>query len=160
MEKIWKRFFCKEEVAKAPTPIPEEEVIVAPTPYDYGLSRLGIFLRSKDYGWSEPDETHKMVVLTNPAECKEKISLMGMMSAWKGTGHGEWEAILGAWFIEAVLEALENESDEADITHLFNRDFFAFHNKEFTQEQVYNHLIKWFDIVEETDEIQKLRIHI
>ncbi len=157
MEKILNRFFGK--VAKAPMPTSEEKVIVAPTPYDYGLSTLDIFLRSDDYGWSKP-ETRKKVVLTNPDECKEKISLKGMISLWRGTGHTEWEALLGAAFIQAVIDALENEADEADITNLFNRDFLASGNRVFTQEQVYNHLIKWFDIVEETDEILKLQIHI
>ena len=162
MKKIWNRIFDKVKVAKAsvPTTTPEEDVIVAPTPYNYGLDFLGLCLRSNDYGWSDPDETHKKVVLTNPDECKEKISLMGMISAWRGTGHSEWEAILGAWFIQAVIDAIENESHEADITHLFNRDFLASRDRKFTQQQVYEHLIKWFDIVEETDELLKLRIHI
>lgn len=162
MKKIRNRIFGKGKVAEAPvpTPTPEEDVIVAPTPYDYGLDCLGILLLSKDYGWSNPDETHKKVVLTNPDACKEKISLMGMVSAWRGTGHSEWEAILGAWFIQAVIDAIENESHEADITHLFNRDFLASRGRKFTQQQVYEHLIKWFDVVEETDEVLKLRIHI
>lgn len=159
MKKIWNRIFGKAQLAEAPVPTPEEEVI-APTPYNYGLDGLEIFLLSNDYGWSEPDETHKKVVLTNPDACKEKISLMGMVSAWSGTGHSEWEAILGAWFIQAVIDAIENESHEADITHLFNRNLLASRDRVFTQEQVYNHLIKWFDIVEETDKIIKLRIHI
>ena len=63
-------------------------------------------------------ETHKKVILTNPDACKEKISIDGVMSAWKNTGHIEWEALLGECFIQAVLEALESGSHEADITHL------------------------------------------
>ena len=161
MKKIWNRIFGNGKVAEAPVPTTlEENVIAAPTPYDYGLSGLAIFLRSKDFGWSNPDETHKKVVLTNPDECKEKISLMGMVSAWRGTGHSEWEALLGAWFIQAVIDAIESESHEADITHLFNSDLLASRGRIFTKQQVYNHLIKWFDIVEETDEVLKLRIHI
>ena len=85
---------------------------------------------------------------------------MGMIFAWRGTGHSEWEALLGAWFIQAVLDALENDADESDITHMFNRDFLASRNRVFTKEQVYDHLIKWFDIVEETEDTIKLRIHI
>ena len=162
MKKIWNRIFGKGLVAEAPVPIatPEENVIATPTPYNYGLDILKIALASRDYGWSDPDETHKKVVLTNPEDCKEKISVFGMMSAWRGTGHYEWEALLGGWFVQAVINAIENESPEADITHLFNRDLLASRNKKFNQRQVYDHLIKWFDVVEETDEVLKLRIHI
>ena len=160
---IWKRIFRHKETvkeAKAPAPIAPEQETIAPAPYDYGLDGLGILLSSRDYGWTTPDKSHKKVVLTNPRECKEKICLMGMIFAWRGTGHSEWEALLGAWFIQAVLDALENDADESDITHLFNRDFLASRNRVFTKEQVYDHLIKWFDIVEETEDTIKLRIHI
>lgn len=158
--KIWNRLFGKKvKEAELPNPIAPEEETLAPAPYNYGLDGLGIFLASRDYGWTEPDESHKKVILINPLECKEKICLMGMVSAWRGTGHSEWEAILGGWFIQAVLDAIEKNVNEADITHLFNRDFLA-NNRVFTQAQVYNHLIKWFDIIEETDEVLKVRIHI
>lgn len=129
-------------------------------PYNYGLNELEGFLKSKDYGWTEPDESHKKVILTNPLDCREKICLKEIVFAWHGTGHFEWEAILGGWFIQAVLDAIEKNVNEADITHLFNRDFLASCNLVFTQTQVYNHLIKWFDIVEETDEVLKVRFHI
>lgn len=162
--KIWERLFGKNnkmvKEAEAPAPIAPEEEKIAPAPYDYGLDGLGIFLSSRDYGWNTPDESHKKVILTNPRDCKEKICLMGMVSAWRGTGHSEWEALLGGWFIQAVLDALENDADEADITHLFNRDLLASNDRIFTKDQVYDHLIKWFDIVEETEDTLKLRIHI
>ena len=162
--KIWNRLFGKnnEKVKEAnlPTPITPEEETLAPAPYDYGLDELGIFLSSRDYGWTAPDKSHKKVILTNPLDCTEKICLMGMVSAWRGTGHTEWEVILGGWFILTVLDAIEKNVNEADITNLFNRDFLASRDRVFTQAQVYEHLIKWFDIVEETDEVLKLRIHI
>lgn len=165
--KIWKRLFgngrnneLKEAAAEAPAPIVSEEETIASAPYNYGLDGLWIFLSSRDYGWNTSDESHKKVILTNPRDCKEKISLMGMVSAWRGTGHSEWEALLGAWFIQAVLDALENDADEADITHMFNRDLLASNDRIFTKDQVYDHLIKWFDIVEETKDTMKLRIHI
>ena len=127
---------------------------------NYGLNELSILLASNDYGWTEPDENHKKVILINPLDCKEKISLMGMVSIWRGTGHSEWEALLSGWFIKAVMDAIEQNVNEADITHMFNRDFLASNDLIFTQDQVYNHLIKWFDIVEETDEELRVRIHI
>lgn len=160
MKKIWNRIFGKVAESLVPMSTPKEDVIPAPTPYDYGLDILEIALDGQVYGWSEPDETHKKVVLVNPEECKEKISVWGMMLVWSGTGHSEWEAILSGWFVQAVIDAIENESPEADITRLFNRDFSASYDRKFTQQQVYDHLIKWFDVVEETDEVLKLRFHI
>ena len=158
--KIWERLFNKRVKEVELPPVATEEEKLAPAPYNYGLDGLGILLAGRDYGWSKPDENHKKVILTNPLECKEKICLMGMVSAWRGTGHSEWEAILAGWFIQAVLDAIESNASEADITHMFNRDFLASRDRVFTHSQVYNHLIKWFDIVEETDEVIKLRIHI
>ncbi len=164
MKKIWNRLFGKhyEKVmeAKLPTPITPEEKTLTPAPYDYGLDDLNLLLISRDFGWDTPDKSHKKVILINPLDCKEKISLRGMISAWHGTGHVEWEAVLGAWFILAVLNAIKKNSNEADITHLFNRDFLASFDRKFSQQQVFDHLIKWFDIVEETDKVMKLRVHI
>lgn len=163
--KIWNRLFGKHNAkvkeASLPKPIAPEEEKIAPAPYNYGLDGLGIFLASRDYGWTDPDESHKKVILTNPLDCKEKISLMGLISAWRGTGHSEWEALLGGWFIQAVVKSIENDNTEADITHLFNRDFLASNGRVFTQAQVYEHLItKWFDVVEETDEELRVKLHI
>lgn len=138
------------------TPEPEE----IPREHNYGLDMLSLFLASQDYGWTDPDETHKKVILTNPADCKDKITLFGLVSAWRETGHSEWEALLAGWFIDAVLKAITNGESEADITHLFNRDFLARNGRTFTAQQVYDHIIKWFDIVEETDDVLKLKIHI
>ena len=151
------KFWNRNNNVEAITP---EEENINPAPYNYGLDGLNIFLRSQDFGWTEPDESQKKVILTNPLDCKEKVSLMGMVSAWRGTGHSEWEALLGGWFIKAVIDAIENDSQEADITHLFNRDFLASRDRVFTKNQVYKHLIKWFDIVEENNEALRLRVHI
>lgn len=136
------------------------EGIATQAPYDYGLDALGIFLMGNDYGWKIHKENQRKVILTNPLDCKEKISLMGLTSVWRGTGHSEWEALLSWCFIKAVVDAIEHNKTEADITNLFNRDFLASGNRVFTQEQVYSHLIKWFDIIEETDDTLKLKFHI
>ena len=101
-----------------------------------------------------------MEILTNPLECEKKITVMDMVSTWRGTGHFEWELLLGAWFVQSVVEAIDQNDNEAEITHMFNRDFLASGDRIFTQAQVYEHLIKWFDVVEETDETLKLKIHI
>ncbi|MBR1540164.1 MAG: hypothetical protein IJ629_03190 [Clostridia bacterium] len=169
----WNRIFKKRVKNESPI-VPEETTVTTiqeentsvkgesstQAPYDYGLDGLGILLMSNDYGWKIHKENQKKVILTNPLDCKEKITLLGMISAWRGTGHTEWEAILGWYFIKTVVNAIEHNETEADITSLFNRDFLASNNRVFTQKQVYSHLIKFFDIVEETDEVLKLKVHI
>lgn len=126
---------------------------------DYGLNRLGFFLRSEDYGWSDP-KPFKKVTLVNLKECEDKISLMGLVSAWRGTGHSEWEFLLAGWFIHAVIEAQKNESTEADISMLFDRDLLARNDRIFTQKQIYAHLIPWFEIIEENANELKLRLKV
>ena len=158
--KLWNRLFGKKVKEERPNLASQEEKELAPVPYDYGLDKVELFLISKDYGWSEPDKNHKKVILTNALDCKGKICFSGMVSAWLGTGHVEWEALLASWFVEAVVKAIEENVNEADITNLFNRDFWAYGNRFFTQDQVYNHLIKWFDVVEEDQEVVKLKFHI
>ena len=132
---------------------------VATTTSNYGLDMLGIFLSSRDYGWTKPDESQKRVVLTNPLDCKD-FTLMDFASAWCGTGHSEWEALMGAWFIQAVHAALDKNLDEADITDLFNRDFLASNRRSFTKAQVYQHLIKWFNVVKDTNEVLELELRV
>lgn len=145
--------FTQDEVVD-PT-FPKEEV----RPHNYGMDVLQIALRSGDYDWSDPYETKKFV-LVNPADCKDKISVFGMASVWRGTGHSEWEFLLSALFVDAVLNALEKGEDTADITHLFNRDMLASGGLKFTKEQVYEHLMPVFEIKSETDEEVCLKIRI
>ena len=160
MKILEKLFGSKPEETTELTKEVEHEEVSVPVMYDYGLGALRFLLMSRDYGWNAIDEEHKKVILTNPKDCENKITLMGMMSAWRGTGHTEWEALLAGWFIQAVIDAIDKDEGEADITHLFDRDLIAADNRIFTKEQVKNHLLKWFDIVEETDSALRLRIRI
>ena len=118
--------------------------------HDYGLSLLEFGLRSGDYG--QNIRGFKKVTLTNVSKCKNTISVLGLVTTWKGTGHVEWEYLLAGWFIISVIETLENQKEEADITCLFDRDLIASNGKVFTKEQIYDHLIDWFDIESETDD--------
>ena len=156
--KIWnflKRKLRKKKKVEVAPIVPE-----VPTEYDYGLGEVRLFLASNDYGWNEPDKSQKKVILTNPKDCEKKITVTWMVSAWRGTGHAEWEVLLGAWFVQAITDALKENRNEADITHLFDRDLVGSRGRIFTRAQVYAHLIKWFTIVEETDEVMKLRFRI
>ena len=134
----------------------KEEVKV---PGTYGTDLVYFLLKSGDYGWNMPDKNHKKVLLVNPKDCERKITLMGLVKAWRGTGHSEWEAILANWFIVAVVTAID-EDTEADLTNMFNRDFLASRDRVFTKQQVFDHLIKWFEIVSEDDETLELRFKI
>ena len=136
-----------------------EPVNDMPKTHDYGIDSVSLFLMTNDYGWSDPYE-HKKVILTNVEDCRNKLHAYALACSWRETGHAEWEAIMAFWFTNAVIEALEKGESEADITHIFNRDYTARGDRVFTMEQVYNHLIPWFDIVEETDDVLKLKLHI
>lgn len=128
--------------------------------YDYELGDLRFLLMSRNFAWKTREEENKKVILVNPKDCEEKITLSSMMAAWRGTGLSEWEAILAGLFVHAVVEAVNKDEEEADITNLFNRDYKAAGDRIFTKEQVYDHLIKWFDIVEETEKTLKVKLRI
>ncbi len=122
---------------------------------------ISVALNSNDYGWEARTTPDKKVILTNPETLKD-YGIMAYMSLFRGTGHTEWEVIMGMWMIDAIGEALET-GNECDITIVFNTEFLAAPRKKgddyrrFTKEQVYNHLIdKIFIIQEETDD--KLKI--
>ena len=125
---------------------------------------LEIALRSEDYGWEERTEPEKRVILTNPESLKS-VGIMSYVSAFRGTGHSEWEFLMGAWMIDAVGEALDTRN-ECDITVVFNTEFLAAPKKKgedyrrFTKEQVYNHIIKCFTIQENSKDILKLAINV
>lgn len=118
--------------------------------HDYGLSILDNALSTENYGWYI--KPFKKVILTNPRECENKITVLGLVSEWKNTGHSEWEYLLAGWFIQSILEAKKNGLEQADITGLFNKDFLARKSLFFTKEQVYQHLIPYFKVVKETDD--------
>lgn len=121
---------------------------------------LGIALRSDDYGWEERQEPQKKVILTNPEEL-HGVELAQLVSLFRGTGHSEWEFIMSAWMIDAIGKSIDT-GEPCDITIIFNTSFLASPRKKgedyrrFTKEQVYNHIIKFFNIEEETDTTLRL----
>lgn len=125
--------------------------------FDSGLHVLPIVLRSGDYYWSERI-SHKKVILCNPKDC-DKLTIWTVVSAWGGTGHLEWDFLLAGWFINAIQTALEAET-EADISMLFCRDLFARNDKVYTSEQVYEHLLPSFEIIEENEKELRLNLKI
>lgn len=109
---------------------------------------LGFVLHGHDYGWTEPLSSRKYF-LTNPADAL-KVELIQYASAFRGSGHSEWEYLWGFFLKKASSET--ESGNRADISVVFNRDWLATRDRRFTMEQTWNHLKKWFTIEEETDD--------
>lgn len=162
LKEFWNRIFASKDVASNVSPSSvkvEDEIMTESTvPHDYGLDDIGIILLGQDYGWNI--KPFKKVTLVNPKDCENKIDLMGLVAIWRGTGHSEWESLLAYWFIDAVLKALRNCEDEADISMMFNRDFTASNGRIFKQEEVHKHILPWFETVSDTEDELKLKFKI
>lgn len=128
--------------------------------HNYGLENLKSYLVSRNYSWSE--KPHKKVTLINVHDCKDKITLTGTMKLLMGTGHLEWEALLSGWLIEAVLNAIKNGEDTADITRVFARELSAYNSirkHTFSHDVHVNFLLeKLFQKVEESDDELKVEL--
>lgn len=122
-------------------------------------------LRGQDYGWEEKNEPKQKVVLTNP-EALKNVGLKEYVNMFRGTGHVEWEYIMGGWMIEAVGEAIDS-GEECDVTRIFNTDFLAksvgddgSHVRRFTMKQVYDHIIPLFKIMEHSKDVLRIAINM
>lgn len=150
----------KAEVQEPLTTETREEVqSEKPVEHDY-LNRLFLMfvMESHDYGWEV--KPFKRVILTNVKDCENKISVLSVAALWQGTGHYEWELLLAANFVRSIVEALENDENEADISKIFGCELHASRGRVFSQEQIYKHIIPFFDIKSETDEELRLAINI
>ena len=131
----------------------------APTQHDYFNSvAVTCAMSSKDYGWDP--KPFKRVILTNVSDCKDKISVVGVANSWRGTGHYEWELLLALNFVNKVVEALKNASNEANISEIFGADLHASDGRVFSQKQIYEHIILFFDVLSETAEELRLAVHV
>lgn len=152
MKKIWEKiiaFFSNLfKDKKTETATPAEVLKPLKDTHDYGLETANVLLASGDFGW-EPKTVKKTVILANTDKCADKLTLVGMIAQWHGTGHSEWECLLAVWFIEAVKEAVKAK-ECADITILFNRDLTSGSAK-MTQKEIARHLAPHFKKVAEID---------
>lgn len=121
------------------------------------IKLLAFVLLKNPFGWKETPSTKK-VILANPESLK-KTRLFDCASSFKGTGHAEWEYILAGWLISAAGKSIET-GDECDISQLFNTTLLASNDAYFTPKQIYNHLIHFFTIQEETKDVLKLVINV
>ena len=129
-------------------------------PFDYGLDFLNIALSSGNYGWTDPIVLPKRLVLVDLEAYREKVSIFSLISAWRGTGNYQWEALLAGIFVAALLRAYEKGAKEVDITKMFDRDLLANKNQVFTRSQIHDHIIKTFTKVDEDDYYIYLRLNV
>lgn len=153
--------FCKKKVCQGSNdttdkPIEERQLNADP----YGLNGLNVLLMiaSGDYGWEY--RTFKKVTLTNVEDCKGRLNVTAVQLALNGTGHAEWETLLAVNFVKDVSKALENNSSEADISNIFSCDLLASRGRVFSQKEIYDHLIRFFKIIGETDDELRLAVNV
>ena len=131
--------------------------------HDYGLKE-NIQERTPITG--EPirikERPYKKVILVNVNDCIDKITVLHVTGRLGGLSWFEWEHLLANWLVEAIVEAIDNGKEEADISKLFTCDLqgedgFGFFRK--SQEQVVDFLMgRLFECVEEDDEVMCVRI--
>lgn len=116
-------------------------------------------LRTGDYGW-ETLESKRKVILTNPGVFKD-WGVTRYARFLMGTGHCEWEYLIGAWMTEAVGKALDT-GKECDITEIFNKDLLSTpiekgkDYRRFTKRQVYEKFMEFCRIEEESEDVLKI----
>lgn len=160
----------------------EETKIMTPEEEDrfYGINREGVpgyefvVMDLKSIGVCYLP-TPKRYVLRDIDLLKMKVSMMGLISAWRGTGKSEWEFAMALLFMKPLRAAWNEGKDEVDITHLFEAEFTAWptgcsgeKTKEingntyrvFDQEDVKKKVLPFFEILEETDEAIYLKAKV
>lgn len=119
--------------------------------------------------------TEKRYILRDIDSLKMKVSMMGLISAWRGTGKSEWEFMMALLFMKPLRAAWNDGKDEVDITHLFEAEFTAWpknrpgeKTKEingniyrvFDQEDVKKKVLPFFEILKETEDTIYLKARL
>lgn len=146
----------------------------------YGIDRNGVpgnefvFMDLRSIG-VQYFTTEKRYVLRNIDDLKMKVSMMGLISSWHGTGKSEWEFMMAFLFMKPLREAWNEEKKEADITKLFEAEFTAWPTgysdektitvngntyRVFDQEDVKKKVFPFFEILEETDDTIYLKVKV
>lgn len=131
--------------------------------HDYGLGVCYI----KEYTTAGENPTwvkkpYKRVLLVNVNECKNRITVSHVLKRLDGMGYKEWEELLTRWLVEAVVEAIHDGKEEADISKMFSCDLHGHdHWGTFCKEQ--NRVIDFlmgrlFECITEDDEVMRVRI--
>jgi hypothetical protein len=121
---------------------------------------LSVALRSQDYRISPEYQLPKRFILQQVSKIPARIDLYTTMALFRGLGKTEWEVLLAYIFLDNIEEAEAKGEDEVDITNLFARDYSDQSGRNATKEQVYEHLIRYFTVSEETDSTIYLTFNI
>ena len=108
------------------------------------------------------EKPYKKVILTNVAECENRITVDHVRHRLMGMRWFEWEDLLSHWLVEAIVEAIRTGKTEADITKMFTCELLG-EDKigDFSkpQEEVIDFIMgRLFECLEEDDEMMRVRI--
>ena len=104
----------------------------------------------------------KKVVMTNVEECKDRITTIHVRIKLIGMGWAEWEDLFSNELVKIIVDAINNDEKEADITKLFACELFgedrlgSFWK---SQESVVDFLLgRLFEVLDEDNEVMHVRI--
>ena len=119
---------------------------------------LNYEMMSKDINFEDINNNPRRVVIVNPKDAIN-LKLMDYANALQGTGHSEWEYMLAFLLVNSIREAA-TVGNEADISRMFDRSYTASGKKKMTAEQILDHCMKIFTVVEDNSEVLKLKIKV
>ncbi len=128
--------------------------------HDYGLKQE--VCERTSYGPIRVEKPYKKVFLVNVDQYRDKITVHHVQECLKDMGWNVWEDLLAHWLVEAIVEAVDNGQEEADISKLFTCELHG--NDHFgpfckSQERVHCFLMgRLFERLEENDEMMRVRI--
>lgn len=108
------------------------------------------------------EKPYKKVILVNVADCKDRITVWNVCYRLQGIGWFDWKDLLAHWLVQAVVDAVENGKEEADISKLFTcelrgEDRYGMFTK--TQERVIDFLMgRLFECLYDDGHVMRVRI--
>ena len=124
--------------------------------HNYGLDKV---MEIDVIGVKSP---FKKVVLVNPEDAREKITVSGICYRLMGLGKFEWEEAEAYFLVKAIVDSFEAKATEADISVMFSGDLIRvdrFGTEKVFQENVAKFLIeKLFEKVDENEEELRLKL--
>ena len=119
---------------------------------------LNYEMMSKDISFEDINKNPRRVLIVNPKDAVN-LRLMDYATALQGTGHTEWEYMLAFLLVNSIRSAAA-VGDEADVSEMFDRSYTAKGKKKMTANQILDHCMKIFTVVEDSPEVLKLRIKV
>lgn len=130
--------------------------------HDYGLDGEVNFGEFAYFGHIWEEKPGKHVTLVNVRECQERITVSHVRECLEDIGLFVWKDLLALWLVEAIVKAIDNGQEEADISKLFTCELHGSDNLGplyKSQERVICFLMgRLFECLEENDEMMRVRI--